>query len=192
MKQGHRVVWTHIVNELKGGDFCFYLSCGQIVSSEILSRFKNNLVVHESDLPKGKGWSPLTWQIIADQNKIPVTLFEAQNKVDSGAIYGQEWMTFTGTELIGDLRQEQASQTFKLCHRFVNEYPAILKTARPQSGEESFYPRRRPQDSQLSINATLKECFPTFRVVDNVRYPAFFEYRGQKYNIAIEKAGSHE
>lgn len=57
---GHRVLWTHRIEELQPGDLCFYLSCGQIVSGEVLAQFRNNLVVHESDLPSGKGWSPLT------------------------------------------------------------------------------------------------------------------------------------
>ena len=40
------------------------LSCGQIINKEVLQRNRNNLVVHAGALPKGKGWSPLTWQIL--------------------------------------------------------------------------------------------------------------------------------
>jgi len=64
---------VHNANELLTGEFCFYLSYGKIVSKDMLSRFKHNLVVHESDLPQGKGWSPLTWQILEGKNRIPVT-----------------------------------------------------------------------------------------------------------------------
>lgn len=87
LSQGHRVHWTHEVKALGSGDVCFYLSCSQIVPSSILGNFAHNLVVHESDLPQGKGWSPLTWQILEGCNRIPVTLFEAVEKVDSGDIY---------------------------------------------------------------------------------------------------------
>ena len=42
----------------------FYLSYEKIVEKKVLKKFKNNLVIHASDLPKGKGWSPLSWQIL--------------------------------------------------------------------------------------------------------------------------------
>ena len=49
--------------------------------------FSSNDVVHPSKLPKGKGFSPLAWQILDGLNNIPVTLFEAVEKVDAGEIY---------------------------------------------------------------------------------------------------------
>jgi methionyl-tRNA formyltransferase len=30
--------------------------------------------VHESALPQGQGWSPMTWQILEGASPIPVTL----------------------------------------------------------------------------------------------------------------------
>jgi len=55
LHQGHAVLWAHHPLELAPGDFCFLLGCGQLVPLEKLAMFKHNLVVHESDLPKGKG-----------------------------------------------------------------------------------------------------------------------------------------
>ena len=170
---------------LGSGDFCFYLSCSQIVPSSILGNFAHNLVVHESDLPQGKGWSPLTWQILEGGNRIPVTLFEAVERVDSGDIYLQEWLEFEGHELLDELRQAQAVATLRLCQRFVDGYPEVLKGTRSQTGVESFYPRRRPRDSQLDVHRSLAEQFNLLRVVDNERYPAFFEYQNGKYLIKI-------
>ncbi len=90
--QGHPVSWKHNVAEIKEGNIVFYLGCGEIVSPDILSKNRHNLVVHESDLPKGKGWSPLTWQILEGKNEIPITLFEAVESIDSGPIYIQDIM----------------------------------------------------------------------------------------------------
>ncbi|BAN36701.1 hypothetical protein SCD_n02902 [Sulfuricella denitrificans skB26] len=184
---GHRVLWVYDKEYLRPGDFCFYLSCGQIVPTNILSLYRHNLVVHESDLPRGKGWSPLTWEILEGKNRIPVTLFEATEKVDSGVIYAQEWMEFEGHELIDELREEQASATIKLCKRFVDGYPQILDQAREQVGEESFYPRRREADSELDLTQSLESQFDLLRVVDNQRYPAFFQYEHKRYSLKIEK-----
>ena len=87
---GHRISSVHEPLKVSEGDFYFMLSCGEIVSSDILNRNKNNLVVHESALPQGKGWSPLSWQIIEGAESILITLFEATDNVDSGIIYLQE------------------------------------------------------------------------------------------------------
>jgi len=62
-----------------------------------------------------------------------------------------------------------------------------MNQAREQSGDESFYPRRRPDDSRLDPSRTLAEQFRLLRVVDNDRYPAFFEWRGSMYTLRIRK-----
>ena len=54
-----------------------------------------------------------------------------------------------------------------------------------QSGEESFYPRRLPKDSELDINKSIDEQFNLFRIVDNDKYPAFFIKNGKKYVLKI-------
>ena len=88
----HEVVFTHIHDEIIVGDVLMLLSCEKLFKQ--LNLNKHNLVVHESDLPKGKGWSPLTWQVIEGKNEIPVTLIEATEQVDAGDIYGQEIIIF--------------------------------------------------------------------------------------------------
>ena len=57
-KLGHDVHWVHSSTGQLSGDICFYLSYSRIVDSNALGRFRNNLVVHESALPLGRGWSP--------------------------------------------------------------------------------------------------------------------------------------
>ena len=58
---------------------------------------------------------------------------------------------------------------------------------RPQAGEPSYYRRRVPADSRIDPERPLVESFDLLRVADPERYPAFFEHRGQKYRIRIEK-----
>ncbi len=184
---GFRCTWVHNANELIVGGVCFYLSYGKIVGEEVLAKFKHNLVVHESDLPKGKGWSPLTWQILEGKNTIPVTLFEADVKVDSGVIYAQEWLEFDGTELIDELRQAQAEATIRLCREFVANYPQSTTLGKQQIGEETFYRRRTPKDSELDLNKTLAEQINLLRVVDNTNYPAYFVYKDTVYYLQVCK-----
>lgn len=182
---GHEVCWAHDASDLPKGDICFYLSYGRIVSCSHLSKHFNNLVVHASDLPKGRGWSPMTWKIIEGDNDIPVTLFEASEAVDSGPIYKQEILTFSGDELLDEMQHLLVKVIFRLCSFFVKGYPDIVKSAIPQQGEPTFYPRRCPEDSQLDIYRPLIDQFNLLRTVDNAKYPAWFEYKGRRYYLRI-------
>ena len=189
--EGHKVVRESAPEFLTEGDICFYLSVGRIVPQNVRAKFTHNLVVHESDLPRGKGWSPMTWQILDGASHITLTLFEAENKVDSGRIYAQRTVELRGTELVDEWRELQADATFLLCMDFVRDYPQSLAAGRLQQGEESLYPRRTPEDSQLDPHKTIAEQFDLLRVVDNDRYPAFFDYRGQRYMLKVSKAASN-
>ena len=200
--QGHRVAWAHdadagltVLAETKANTetdsklkLCFCLSFSEILDQQFRSHFDHVLIVHESDLPKGKGWSPLTWQILEGKNRIPVTLLEAADKVDSGMIYGQRWIEFEGHELIDELRAAQAEATHAICRAFVDEYPDGASRGREQTGEATYHPRRRPADSELDPERSLAAQFNQLRVADNDRYPAFFEWRGKCYRIVINKA----
>ncbi len=178
-----RIVHRH--EDIERGDLAFFLGCERIVPQNILTLHTQNLVVHESRLPKGKGWSPVTWQVLEGKNNIPITLFEADSKVDSGDIYLQDEIVLEGHELLPEIKDLQGEYTIKLVMKFVKLYPDIL--GMKQEGDATYYPRRRPKDSQLDINKTIKEQFNLLRVVDNERYPAYFLLDGVKYYIKIEK-----
>lgn len=173
------------VDKIKKGDMLFLLSCEKKISKEIRSLNKYNFVVHESDLPQGKGFSPLSWQIIEGRNEIKITLFEAEEKFDSGNIFGQKNIQFTGTELLDELRHKQGMATIELVMELITMYPDI--NGKSQFGQSSYYRRRTPTDSELNIDKSIKEQFDLLRTVDNKRYPAFFVYQGIKYVLKIEK-----
>jgi len=186
LTQGYEVRWALGANTLPEGDVCFYLSYGQIVGANILKRHKNNLVVHASDLPKGRGWSPLTWQIIEGEKLIPVTLFEAAEAVDSGPNYKQLHLHILGSKLIHDLRKAIAEAMIGLCRFFVSAYPGVVQTGLSQKGEPSLYARRQPDDSFKDVDKSRKEQFNLLRTVDNNNYPAWFELNGERFKLLIE------
>lgn len=186
-KSHHKVTLIHEMKEVPSGDICILLGCSQIMSKNSMSKNKINLVVHESALPKGKGWSPLTWQILEGKNNIPIYLLEVSHKVDSGKIYLQDEMVFKGFELIDELREIQAQYTFKLCEKFIDQYPQILDKGKEQQGKSSYYNKRGPSDSEIEVEKSILENFNLLRTVDNNRYPAFFYLNGKKYKLQIEK-----
>jgi len=182
----YEVRWIHDLNDLKNGDICFILSFSKIIEKDKLLLNKNNLVVHESDLPKGKGFSPMSWQILEGKNKILISLIEADLSVDSGEIYIQEFINLKNNELVDDWRKLQAIKTISLCMKWINKYPDILSIRKKQMGEDSFYPKRTKLDSELDINKTIKDQFDKLRIVDNNKYPAFFLINKKIYTIRIE------
>lgn len=188
-ESSHEVLWFHNLQDIPPADFCFCLSFSKILKKEIRDLFLHTLIVHASDLPSGKGWSPLTWQILEGKNQIPIILFEADDSVDSGPIYARSHIDFEGHELIDGLRRQLADATFELCSWFVSEYPISASQPIIQTGVESFYPRRGPSDSQLDVNKTIAEQFNLLRVVDNQAYPLFFEWRGKRFVLKITDDG---
>lgn len=181
------VVWHHAMENILEGDIIFYLSFSRIVPKKYLAMNKHNIVVHASELPEGKGWSPMTWKILEGKNRIPMTLFEANEDLDSGQIYLQDVMQFEGHELIDELRFAQANCTIDLCLRFIKGYDDVIKNARKQVGKGTFYKKRNKSDSRLNFEKPLSELFNLLRVVDNEKYPAFFEHLGYTYQLKIEK-----
>ncbi|MDP3511298.1 MAG: hypothetical protein Q8S20_01005 [Sulfuritalea sp.] len=171
--------------EVPEGAVAFYLGCLRITPPEVLARNHRNLVVHASDLPQGRGFSPLTYQIMEGLNHIPVCLLDAVEAVDSGPVVYREWIDYAGHELIGELRQKLGVMTVELCRRFMGE-PAPPSGV-PQRGEPSTYQRRRPADSALDPSQTIAEQFNLLRTVDNDNYPAYFDLYGHRYVIRIEK-----
>lgn len=168
-----------------GGDFLFLISCHQIIGSEVRSRFRHTLVLHASDLPRGRGMSPHIWQILAGQNRIVLSLLNAESELDSGDIWQQLPIELNGTELhdeiharLFDAETQMMSWALENCDR-----------TKPwaQCGEPSYYRKRSPADSAIDPSRPLAESFDLLRVADSERYPAFFEFRGAKYRIHIER-----
>ncbi|WP_457601072.1 formyltransferase family protein [Hydrogenivirga sp.] len=164
-------------------DVLFILSYFKKVPQDVLNKNKYNLVVHESDLPKGRGWSPLFWQILEGRNRIPIVLIEASEEIDAGDIYIKDYVELTGSELHDEIRRIQAEKTIELCIRFLRNYKNIKPMK--QIGEPTYYRRRTPTDSELNIDKSIKEQFNLLRIVNNEEYPAFFRINGIKYILKI-------
>jgi len=166
-----------------GYNVVFVLGCTSILPASFLVSNELVLVVHESDLPCGKGFSPVQWQILEGKNEIPVCLFEAVEKVDSGDVFERDMIYLDGTELLDEIRAKQAVVTTALIQRFLEKYPQNPRS--PQSGKESFYRRRTIQDDQLHPDRTIKEQFNLLRIANNDQYPLHVTLNNKRYVLKI-------
>lgn len=187
LSRSYRASYVQQTSDVPEGDAAFFLGCSKIVSAEILRRNRLNLVVHGSDLPRGRGFSPIPWQVLEGQNRIPIVLFEADEELDSGPIYFRDVVELDGTELLDEIRMKTWAKTEALITRFLESYRTVSPV--PQEGQATFYPRRSRKDDELEPQETLASQFDHLRIVDNERYPAWFTYRGQRYTLKIFKDG---
>lgn len=171
--------------QLEGGDFLFLISCSEIISKEIRDRYPHVLVIHASDLPKDRGWSPHIWAILDGANELTVSLLECADPVDSGDIWHQERIELTGTETFDEINALLFDAELRLMD-WALEHRSTVQP-RPQEGEPSYRPKRTPADSQVGPGQSLAEIFDLLRVCDPDRYPAFFEHRGAKYALSIRR-----
>jgi len=164
----------------------FILSYHSLIEEGYLKLHKYNIVIHESDLPSGKGWAPMFWQILENKDNIVFSMFEAGLGIDDGCIYMKQSLKLTGYELNAELRYKQAHFSISMCIEFINNFEKYKKP-KVQAGNESFYKKRTSKDSKLDVNKTIKEQFNLLRIVDNKHYPAFFEIKNKKYKLTIEE-----
>ncbi len=182
-KQKYNLSLIHNHNNIKKSDITFILSSLNKISPSHLKKSKNNIVIHPSKLPKGKGFSPLEWQILEGKNKIWITAFEANNNFDSGEIYIQNSFFLKGTELKEDLKKIQFKETLKIIKKLINKYPKFKSYK--QSGASTYYKKRGRWNNKLDINKTIKKQINILRISDNDNYPSFFIYKNKKYILKI-------
>jgi len=182
---GHFVSYVASANDIENGDIAFMLGCTKLVPADVLDKNKFNMVVHPSDLPKGKGFSPVAWQVLAGKKEIPIVMFDATPEVDGGDVYLRAVIRLNGAELNDEIKHKQGINTFMMCMKFIEQHKDLVPEA--QSGDESIYKRRTKYDSRLDPDKTISEQFDLLRIVDNDRYPAFFYLNGERYTLHLFK-----
>ncbi len=185
LKNKYRFFISKDYKNIKNKEIVFILSFMKILPVSFLKKNKLNLVVHSSNLPKDRGFAPLTYQVLRNQNKFYTSLIEADKKVDSGKIFFKNKFKLNGTELNNEIRFKQSEEILKIIKKFLIEYPKVKSYN--QMGKATYNKRRVPSDSELNINKNIKSQFNLLRVNDNEKYPSFFKYKGKKYILKIFK-----
>jgi methionyl-tRNA formyltransferase len=183
MASKYKFSMHHDPSEIRDCDIVFVLGYTKILKADFLEANRLPLVIHESDLPQGKGFSPVQWQILEGKNEIPVCLIHATADLDAGDILERAFIHLQGHELFAEIRRKQAETTLLLMERVLKKYPRI--SGIPQTGKASTYRRRTRKDDRLDVHKTIAEQFNALRIADNKRYPAFFEHNGHTYYLKI-------
>lgn len=191
-KDIHDVRLCHHAAETGSGDVLFLVSVSRIVGPEIRERFGHTLVLHASDLPEGRGWSPHIWAVLNGADEIILSLLEAADPVDTGAIWAKLPIAIPRHAL----HEEINHALFQAELDLMDEGLRLIAggaTPTPQRTEgATWYPRRRPSDSALDPEKSIASQFDLLRVCDPDRYPAFVDLRGHRYAVTLSKLNNEE
>ena len=184
--KSHQISIIHSKKDLTSGDILFLISCSEILSKFDRDKFKKTLIIHASDLPNGRGWSPHIWEIINGATDITISLLEAESKVDTGDIWKKISVPIPKTALFDEINDLIFNSAIELMNFAIEKYNTVEPKKQPNI-DGSYWSKRSPKDSEIDINQTISEQFDLIRVCDPKRFPAFFYKDGVKFYITIEK-----
>ena len=173
-------------DQAKGGDICFLVSCTEILPLDFMQRYTHVLVIHASDLPKGRGWSPHIWAIIHGQEELTICLLEAAEKLDSGDIWHKLTLQIPKYFLYEDIIDLVNGAHVDLINYALENYANVIPSPQDLRVTPTYLPRRDPSDSEISASESIASQFDLLRVCDSERFPAYFYLYGKKFKILIE------
>lgn len=186
----HEVELVQRKSELDGGDILFLISCSEIIDAKVRDKYSATLVLHASDLPKGRGWSPHIWEIVNGAEAITLSLLEAEDKVDSGRVWKKLDIPVPKHALWDEINQLLFEAEVELINFAVKNFGTASPVLQKSTDDASYYPKRTPADSRIDVDKSIAEQFDLIRVCDPSRFPAYFEYLGMRYTLKLEK--THE
>ena len=181
----HQIQLVRTENDLVGGDILFLVSCNEMISYRSLAKFKKSLVLHASDLPKGRGWSPHIWEILNGAEHVTVSLLEADENIDSGDIWRKIKVNIPDTAVWNEINEIIFEAELSLMDFAIENISKVIPYAQSDT-EVSYWPRRKPEDSEIDLSKSIDEQFDLLRVSDDERYPAFFYKNNRKFKLTLE------
>lgn len=183
----HEIELVRQKKDLSGGDILFLISCTEIISSQERNTYIGCLVLHASDLPKGRGWSPHIWSIIEGNEEITLTLLEANDEVDSGRVWKKLNFQVPKHALWNEINAQLFEKEIELIDFAVSNFKSVLPKPQDPNVKTTYYPRRTPDDSAIDPYKSIESQFDKIRVCDPDRFPAYIELYGERYKLILEK-----
>jgi len=154
--------------------FIFFPDWSWIVPEEIITNFKC-ICIHESDLPKFRGGSPIQNQIIRGITKTKSTAFIMDNKIDHGNILVKKNLSLKGS--LDEIFERIIENDFNI----INQIISGKVSERKQEGRPTLYKRRKPEESELkNLNYSKKYLYNFIRMLSDPYPNAFIKIGNNK------------
>ena len=154
-------------------EFIFFPDWSWIIPKKITDNYKC-VCLHESNLPKFRGGSPLQNQIIRGITKTKTTAFFMSNGIDEGDIILQKNLSLKGK--IEDIFLRMIDNDFKIITKIISGKYTVKK----QKGTPTLFKRRKPEESELkNLNFSKKYLYDFIRMLEDP-YPNAFIKLGKR------------
>jgi methionyl-tRNA formyltransferase len=152
--------------------YIFFPHWSWIVPKEIVSNY-NCVCFHMTDLPFGRGGSPLQNLISRDIRETKISALKMSSEVDAGPIYMKRPLDLSGSA------QEIFERASKTVFEMIEEILISNPTPIEQTGAPVFFKRRTPDQSELPDNLDLNGMYNFIRMLDAETYPLAFVSKGK-------------
>ena len=154
-------------------EFIFFPDWSWIIPKKITDNYKC-VCLHESNLPKFRGGSPLQNQIIRGITKTKTTAFFMSDGIDEGDIILQKNLSLKGK--IEDIFLRMIENDFKIITKIISGNYSTKK----QKGTATLFKRRKPKESELqNLNFSKKYLYDFIRMLEDP-YPNAFIKLGKR------------
>lgn len=126
------------------------------------------IVFHMTDLPFGRGGSPLQNLIVRGITDTQVSALRCVADLDAGPVYLKRPLSLHGSAEEIFLRADRIIET--MITDIIRDDPQPVA----QHGEVVTFRRRRPDDGDWSACATMEQVFDRIRMLDADGYPSAF------------------
>lgn len=147
--------------------YVFFLHWHWLVPESIWSR-RECVCFHMTDVPYGRGGSPLQNLIVAGKAETMLTALRMVEDVDAGPVYAKRPMSLKGRA--EDVYIRAGKLSFEIMQWIVETKPEPV----PQSGEIVAFQRRKPEQSELPASGSLMAIYDHIRMLDAPTYPLAF------------------
>lgn len=169
------------VLELEQPRYIFFLHWSWKVPEHTWSRYEC-VCFHMSDVPYGRGGSPLQNLIALGHKNTKLTALRMEAEVDAGPVYAKKPLSLEGRA--EDIYLRAGELSFEIIRHIIQTEP--LPT--PQEGEVVTFTRRAPDQSKLPLEGSLETFYDHVRMLDAEGYPAaFLEYGAFRLNFSEGK-----
>jgi len=186
----HDIELVRKICHLTGGEILLLVSCNEILTHKHRALYRASLVLHASDLPRGRGWSPHIWEIASGSALITLSLIEAEDRLDSGRIWKKIQISVPNNALWDEINYLLFSAEIQMIDFALKAFQQIEPVEPIEQSNKvvpTYYRLRNKQDSCLDPNKSIAEQFDLIRIYDSNKYPTFFDYMGQRFVLKLEK-----
>ena len=145
-------------------EYIFFPHWSWIIPREIYSKF-TCIIFHMTDLPYGRGGSPLQNLIVRDHKDTVVSALKCDAELDAGPIYLKRPLSLRGTA--EDILRRASDLVAKMIIEIVRLQPKPVD----QVGEVVEFKRRQSVDGCISQLDSLARIYDYIRMLDADGYP---------------------